>query len=1131
MKQRFSSLDVKIIAHELSNSLTSLRLANVYDLSSRIFLLKFQKPDQREQLVVDSGFRCHLSKFARATAAAPSPFVARLRKFLRTRRCTGVRQIGTDRVIELTFSHADGVYRLFLEFYAGGNVILTDNDFTILGLLRSVSEGAEHEQYRAGLKYNLSLRQNADGVPDLTKEWLKEALQKTATKQAEQPNKPGKKIKKKTGDTLRKALAVTTTQFPPILLDHAIHISQVDRELEPQQVVDSDDLLEKVLQALQLAESVVQDITSQPVAKGYILAQRKSPAQQKEGDDNADDTKGLMYEDFHPFKPIQLAEDSSNVFLEHDGFNIAVDEFFSSIEGQKLESKLAEKEENAKKRIEYAKKEQEQRINGLQQVQELHVRKAQAIEANVERVEEAAAAVNGLIAQGMDWEDIGRLIEQEQKRHNAVAELIKLPLKLHENTMTLMLSELGVEDEDDDANETDSEPSDSEDEESKPAPAKHEDKRLTIDIDLAESAWVNARQYYDQKRSAAVKQEKTVMASKKAIKSTEQKVQAQLKKDLKQEKDVLRPVRKQFWFEKFIYFISSDGYLVLAGKDAPQNEILYRRHLKKGDVYIHADLQGAASVIVKNKLTPEDPIPPSTLAQAGDLAVCTSSAWDSKAVMSAWWVNADQVSKTAPTGEYLAAGGFVIKGKKNFLPPAKLLLGFGVMFQISEESKARHLKHRLELPRQNSYMATPDLTEADTAADSSVAGGSASDDDDFPDAAGPAPKIEGDGDDDEFPDVSHQADDVSSDECPNEQRRRTYGDNEDAEDDDEDHTPRSHAQNPLRSAGFTSSAGRTGNNDTDDEDEDDSGSEHLDDDAEDTGEPTAPEAEASTTIEAPASGDIAEADGEEAQSEDHAGPPQLSNKERKELARIQKGKPAQPALPSQKPTRGQRGKKKKMATKYANQDEEDRALAMQLLGSKAADERRAAEAAVKAEKKETEEEARARRKAQHERAQQKGLEAEEMRKLALDESVEDDAGAEAETAGLLDSLIGQPLVGDELLEAIPTVAPWAALAKYKYKVKLQPGQQKKGKATREILNKWLRDASDEKKLDRSSKDTERIWPREAELVKGWREPEVIGVIPVKSVRVMMSNATGDKGKGGPARGGKGGRGGKGSKKR
>ncbi len=93
-----------------------MRLSNVYDLSSKILLLKFAKPGDKKQLIVDSGFRCHLTDFARTTAAAPSGFVMRLRKFLRTRRVTGVSQIGTDRIIEFQFS--DGQYRLFLEFFA-----------------------------------------------------------------------------------------------------------------------------------------------------------------------------------------------------------------------------------------------------------------------------------------------------------------------------------------------------------------------------------------------------------------------------------------------------------------------------------------------------------------------------------------------------------------------------------------------------------------------------------------------------------------------------------------------------------------------------------------------------------------------------------------------------------------------------------------------------------------------------------------------------------------------------------------------------------------------------------------------------------------------------------------------------
>lgn len=107
---------LQIIAHELNEALVSLRVSNIYDLSSKIFLIKFSKPDNKKQLVIDTGFRCHVTDFARTTAQHPSQFVEKLRKVLKTRRVTSVAQIGSDRVLEFQFS--DGQYRLYLEFFA-----------------------------------------------------------------------------------------------------------------------------------------------------------------------------------------------------------------------------------------------------------------------------------------------------------------------------------------------------------------------------------------------------------------------------------------------------------------------------------------------------------------------------------------------------------------------------------------------------------------------------------------------------------------------------------------------------------------------------------------------------------------------------------------------------------------------------------------------------------------------------------------------------------------------------------------------------------------------------------------------------------------------------------------------------
>jgi predicted ribosome quality control (RQC) complex YloA/Tae2 family protein len=1035
----------QVIAHELSNTLVTLRVSNIYDLSSKIFLLKFAKPDHKRQIVIESGFRCHLTEYSRATASAPSPFVIRLRKYLKTRRVTAVSQVGTDRIIEFQFS--DGQYRLFLEFYAGGNIILTDKDLNILALLRIVSETEGQEEQRVGLKYSLENRQNYGGIPPLTKNRLQDALQRAAER-GELDLVAGKKPKKKVADALRKALAVSITEFPPMLVGHAMRVTDFESSLKPADVLQNEDLVDHLMRSLEEAHRVIQEITSSEVTKGYILATKKDSTHDKEEVSRKD----LSYNDFHPFRPRQFEDDPKTVFLEFAGFNKTVDEFFSSIEGQKLESRLEEREAMAKRKIEAARLDQAKRLGGLQEVQELNERKAMALQANAERVQEAMDAVNGLIAQAMDWVEIGKLIEVEQKRQNPVASIIKLPLKLQENIITLLLGEEEFEEYADSAYETDSDVSDSEDEGLNEEPKqKAIEERLTIEINLGLSPWANAREYYDQKRSAAVKEQKTLQSSNKALKSTESKIVQDLKKGLKQEKAILRPVRRQMWFEKFTWFISSDGYLVLGGKDAQQNEILYKKYLKKGDVYLHADLHGAASIVVKNNTkTPDAPIPPSTLSQAGTLAVASSSAWDSKAGMSAWWVNADQVSKSAPTGEFLPTGSFMVRGKKNFLPPAPLLLGFGAVFLISEESKAKHVKHRLREEPVGSPIdgaaATEELVMEEV---SEMDGDYASDEEDRPDA------------------------------------------------DDYAQEPQA---NPLQ---------------------------------------TEFQAEPPTSVRNDDEMPTKEVEELEIQEETNPPPKEASSSEDEQLS-------PQPPTGTQTPSqtqkgtkgpaplkRGKKGKAKKIAQKYKDQDEEDRLAATQLIGAAAGLEKAEAEAKAKAAREAELAFQKERRRAQHQTAQKETAEYEEIRKMMLDDGIDTLDDGEEEKMTSLDGLVGTPLSGDEILEAIPVCAPWAAMAKCKYKAKLQPGTMKKGKAIKEIMARWVGDVSGKGKVDESATDVERMWPREIELLKGWKVEELTGTVCVGKVRVVMAGGMAGVSGGGERSGkgtGKGGRGGKGSKK-
>ncbi|QDS71842.1 hypothetical protein FKW77_009890 [Venturia effusa] len=1131
MKQRYSSLDVKVIAHELNARLTSLRVSNIYDLSSRIFLIKFSKPDHKEQFVIDSGFRAHLTSFVRTTAATPSPFVAKLRKTLKTRRVTEVKQVGTDRILQFTFS--DGQYFLFLEFYAGGNIVLTDNELNVLALLRMVNEGEEHERLRVGLKYNLYMRQNYEGVPELTVERIKAGLQKAIDGAAAEGC--GKKGKKAGKDLLKKGLSKSINEIPPILIDHAMKVKAFDSTVLPMDVRQSEDSLGHLLEVLKEAKKVVEEITSTDVVKGYILAKPaagKADAPSKDG--NAQEEKaekqGTIYDDFHPFKPRQFEDDPNITFLEFEGFNKTVDEFFSSIEGQKLESKLSEREEAARKKLEAARQEHKKRLGGLQEVQELNIRKAEAILANVARVEEAQAAMNGLIGQGMDWVDIGRLIENEQSRDNEVAKLIKLPLKLHENTITLLLGEAEEQEDesaDESASESESESSDSEEESTIKKKAKRPvlDTRLTIDIDLSLTPWANASQYYEQKKTAAVKEEKTLQASTKALKSAEQKITLDLKKGLKVEKDVLRPVRKAIWFEKFHYFISSDGYLVLGGKDAQQNEILYRRYLKKGDIYVHADLNGASSVIIKNNpSTPDAPIPPSTLSQAGTLSVASSNAWDTKAVMSAYWVNADQVSKTAPTGEYLADGGFMIRGKKNFLPPAPLLLGFALMFNISEESKARHQKHRFQNPAKLASEAA-DVVSAKATANAQNHVEDADSEEEFPDAqldAGAA-----DSDEEDFPDVKLAAEDGDSEA---DTAVGTQHDSDFESDEDDDSKP---SRNPLQSgADANANDNVPGGGDRPESSlsqadtlDDDSVAVSVDEKENKSGYRHLPAKHRQLLKKGVSPAAIA------AMSEH--GDLDSQNSQDDDTTTIGGSKNKTHPLP-----RGKRGKQKKAIAKYSNQDEDERALAMRILGSKSGQDAAAAEAEAKRAKEEQAAKDKERRRLQHLKTQEAGKAAEAARRAALEaEHEEDNDDLTRDSLLNLDAFIGRPLPGDELLSAIPICAPWAALSTYKYKAKLQPGAIKKGKAVNEILGKWQLATKHPKALDRTSTDVEKIWPAEVAFIDGLKAVESVGVIPVTKVRVLMAGGADGKGGGGVQAGkGKGNgktakRGGRGSKKK
>ncbi|KAK4518124.1 uncharacterized protein ATC70_001475 [Mucor velutinosus] len=1063
MKQRFNALDVRATVINLRERLIGIRLQNIYDVNNKTFLFKFAKPDDKELVLVESGIRIHTTQFSRDKSVTPTPFCAKLRKHLRTRRVTNVRQLGVDRIVDFEFAGGEmGIgYHIICEFYSSGNIIFTDHEYRILALLRNVPP-TDTLNIAVGEIYNVQTV-----LTDFEKvqvDQLRTALRSAGPK-----------------DTLKKLLNIKF-EYGPAMIEHMVLEADLDPNMKVATDFDTSEnspMMQALLEGFSKGDELIES-TKNVVPNGYIVLLDEKNKPKTESEEQVE-----IYDEFHPFLYKQFA---NRQFKEYPTFDKAVDEFFSAIESQKLELKSRRQEEAALKKLEAVRKEQESRVQSLLNQQITNVRKAQLIELNLQMVDAAITIIRNAVASQMDWQDLNDLVKEEKRRENPIAMIID-NLKLATNQLTLVLTDPEEYEDSDDSEDEDA----------------NEQKSYKVDVDIGLTAFANARKYYEQKKTTATKHEKTIEATSKALKSAERKI----RQDLKETKitATINKIRKPFWFEKFLWFISTDGHLVIAGRDMQQNEMLVKRYLLKDDAYVHADLHGAASVIVKNKPNANgQPIPPSTLYQAGIMSVCQSKAWDSKIVTSAYWVYPDQVSKSAPSGEYLTTGSFMIRGKKNFLPPVQLVYGFGYVFKLDESSIGNHVKSQAQQEDGEGEDATAEETDAPS--------GKA----DFLDSIEEKKPREDQTDDaksieNETVEASATTSGASTPAAnePNDESASESDSDSDESSDDEHAFP----DTQLESLPVNVEKAQEKDAKADKYDLDDYG--HDSDEQNVAGSPSTngsntPAKKFITAKERRLMKKNNLTEITDAIKEQQ----QLQQQQAKQKQAKPKQAPAKPKAIAAPPasTRGKKGKAKKMKDKYADQDEEERQLRMELLapnkgpqpkGKKAkrdakAKEDKAALEKERAAKKEADEKARLLKKQQEEEQQEKehpieteGVDAkdtETIRQMLKEENITMLEADEIANLSVLDSFTPNPLPEDIIHFAIPVCAPYTAIQKYKYKVKLTPGSLKRGKAIKQAQSVFF--------------NLNEATAREKELIKSVPEMEGINTMMGK-VKVSAPN--------------------------
>jgi predicted ribosome quality control (RQC) complex YloA/Tae2 family protein len=790
-KNRFSQLDLRRVALELDQRLSGYWINNIYDsdASDKVFFFKLTMPGkEKEQLVVESGVRFHTSQFVAEKSGAPSGFAMKLRKHLRSKRLLHIRQLGEDRVVDITFGLFDkpeSQFHVMLELYAAGNVVLTDHAYTVLSLLRVFKD--EEVRFAVGENYLTSLatfNRGSDGgdatasgergssssaaIPvaapvasSVSSAQLQAYLSSVlaahveaghriaaerAALAAEATGKGAggqqKKAPKHGGAPQIKA-ALSSRGSPvnslgPDLIEHCVLLAGFDASTR----VDTSGALEAAAME-RLARSFADNGTaliarlndlSEPmgvlilevpsavegtatVAAAAVAAIDSASGAAAALGAAAQAMPSVFYDRFEPMLLAQHGALPEQQLRRYGSLNDAVDEFFSKVDMHRHARAAQAQRRQAEKKVESIKQDQEKRVRELHD-EVLHRELcARAITTAVQEVDRAILVVRSAVASGMSWSELDELVAAEKARGNPIAALIE-KTKLDSNEVVLRLpnpdllyatsasdsggsTDRGSGSDSDSGSESSG--SGSSDElmrstgerrrKGKARPAQPQSVTVSVDINL--SAYANVSAHFSTKKSAAVKVERTIEQSNKVLDDAERRFKAEMERHEAANKiKAVRIARRANWFERFRWFITSEGFLVLSGRDAQQNELIVKRFLRKAphnDVYVHADVHGASSCIVRTP-RPGVAVPPESLRQAGIMTVCQSSAWNAKIVTSAWWVSAEQVSKTAPSGEYLTTGSFMIRGKKNFLPPCRLELVFGFIFKLDETQES--FEHR-----------------------------------------------------------------------------------------------------------------------------------------------------------------------------------------------------------------------------------------------------------------------------------------------------------------------------------------------------------------------------------------------------------------------------------------------------
>jgi len=644
MKTALTTHDIFVLVKEMQKC-KSYRVLNIYDINSQTICIKFNTENsEKKYLFIESGAKFYFLDTFNATKDFPSSFSLKLRKHLNNKRLEMIRQVNIDRVIDLQFGTNDLAFHIIAEFYASGNIILTDANYKIMTLIRPYTykdQTDKSSNIRVAVGQIYPFDQATTNI-DLTQEYIINCINDKLISTID-PTTTTNKTMTKTMTSNKIKLKQFIIKLPIIkfgiqVLEHAIIKSGID----PNKKINSESVISDIFTSTKCIQTFIDTINELYSDKPHI-------------DNNLDNFKGITIGDnVYPYAYAQL---NMNQAIISDSFTQALSKYYQTV--QPIETKATELVKAKQLKIT---KEDKVVYNIEQQIKQMNS-KIEMIDQLIENISYDLPTLDQLLENYIYNKSHYRIKDERFNVINCIPHIRQIDFTF---------------------------------------------ANLTYSFDYSKSIYDNIGILYGKRKAIEAKRDKAEKLLEETINKYNKSKKDLLAKTTKSDDSTQtteptepigsieinnKPIEhieikgqiKPNWFEQFNWFISSDGLLFISGKTADQNEVIVKKYMLDNDIYIHSEVFGSGSGIIKNHANCKIDIAesyPKTIIEAGQFLIAHTKAWKSGIPDKAYWVRPSQVSKTPESGEYLTKGSFIIRGHKNFILVDKLELGFGYIFKL-----------------------------------------------------------------------------------------------------------------------------------------------------------------------------------------------------------------------------------------------------------------------------------------------------------------------------------------------------------------------------------------------------------------------------------------------------------------